>query len=119
MSSIRHRQLHDSLLQAKRDCLVVRDFPHTLLAVPLAACLFDAALQIRLFEFDAQTNDGRFFRGGPAGLFDDQFDCGEAFALPLVITVADAEQLFAVAHMCSLAEVWACTARWTNSDNIF
>jgi hypothetical protein len=51
VSNIRHLQLHYSLFEPKRHCLVIVDFPESHRGVPFAASLFDAALQFGFLEF--------------------------------------------------------------------
>jgi hypothetical protein len=81
VSNIRHPQLYNPVLETKRHCPVMVNFPDSLRGIPFTSRLFDAALQISFMEFNAQADDGQLFRRRPVGFFDNDFDSGEAKAM--------------------------------------
>ena len=96
VSTISHLRLHYPLLETKRHRQVIVNFPDSNRGIRFAASLFDTALQFCFLEFNSQFDDLRLLRRGPVGFLDDDFDGGVAFAPPLVIANASADQLSVV-----------------------
>jgi hypothetical protein len=93
VSTNRHFQLHNSLLETERQGLVIVDFPDSLREIPFAACFFNATLQFGLLKINSQSDDDRALRHGSTGFFNYDFDRGATFAPLFVIAIANADRM--------------------------